>query len=94
MSARVMRRILVDSARARGNEKRGGGVAKVSFDEALLVTEEPGQAENAVVLKLRVAPADLGKVIGRGGRTARALRTLVAAASARGRKRVLVDIVE
>ena len=43
MSARVMRRILVDSARARGNEKRGGGVVKVSFDEALLVTEEPGQ---------------------------------------------------
>ncbi len=43
MSARAMRRILVDSARARGNEKRGGGVARVSFDEALLVTEEPGQ---------------------------------------------------
>jgi RNA polymerase sigma-70 factor (ECF subfamily) len=43
MSARVMRRILVDSARARGNDKRGGGVAKVSFDEALIVSEEPGQ---------------------------------------------------
>ena len=43
MSARVMRRILVDSARARGNDKRGGGVAKVSFDEAVLVSEEPGQ---------------------------------------------------
>ena len=43
MSARVMRRILVDSARARGNDKRGGGVVKVSFDEALLVSEEPGQ---------------------------------------------------
>jgi RNA polymerase sigma factor (TIGR02999 family) len=43
MSARVMRRILVDSARARGNEKRGGDVVKVSFDEAILVSEEPGQ---------------------------------------------------
>jgi len=43
MSARMMRRILVDSARARGNEKRGGGVAKVSLDEGLLVTNEPGQ---------------------------------------------------
>jgi len=43
MSARVMRRILVDSARARGNEKRGGGAAKVSLDEAALVSEQPGQ---------------------------------------------------
>jgi RNA polymerase sigma factor (TIGR02999 family) len=41
MSARVMRRILVDSARARGSEKRGG-VPKVSFDEDLFVSEEPG----------------------------------------------------
>ena len=43
MSARVMRRILVDSARARGNEKRGGGVPKVSLDEGLLVSTQPGQ---------------------------------------------------
>jgi RNA polymerase sigma factor (TIGR02999 family) len=43
MSARVMRRILVDSARARGNEKRGGGVPKVSLDEGLLVSQQPGQ---------------------------------------------------
>jgi RNA polymerase sigma factor (TIGR02999 family) len=43
MSARVMRRILVDSARARGNGKRGGGVPKVSLDEGLLVSEQPGQ---------------------------------------------------
>jgi len=71
-------------------------VARALVDEPDLVqvTEEPGQADNAVVLKLRVAPADLGKVIGRGGRTARALRTLVAAAAARTRKRVLLDIVE
>ncbi|MGE3513175.1 MAG: sigma-70 family RNA polymerase sigma factor [Vicinamibacterales bacterium] len=37
MSARVMRRILVDSARARNNDKRGGGIPKVSFDNALRV---------------------------------------------------------
>ena len=43
MSARVMRRILVDSARARGNDKRGGGVAKVSIDEGLVVSKQPGQ---------------------------------------------------
>ena len=43
VSARVMRRILVDHARARHAEKRGGLAAKVSFDEALLVTDEPQQ---------------------------------------------------
>jgi RNA polymerase sigma-70 factor (ECF subfamily) len=42
MSARVMRRILVDSARARGNDKRGGGVRKVSFDEDLMGLPEAG----------------------------------------------------
>jgi RNA polymerase sigma factor (TIGR02999 family) len=42
MSARLMRRILVDHARARGYQKRGGGAEKVSFDEALLVSNEPG----------------------------------------------------
>jgi RNA polymerase sigma factor (TIGR02999 family) len=43
MSARVMRRILVDSARKRGYQKRGGGAQHVTLDEALLVSEEPGQ---------------------------------------------------
>ena len=43
VAARVMRRILVDHARARHSEKRGGHAAKVTFDEALVVTNEPGQ---------------------------------------------------
>jgi RNA polymerase sigma factor (TIGR02999 family) len=43
VSARVMRRILVDHARARNYQKRGGGAVKVSFDEALVVCDEPGQ---------------------------------------------------
>jgi RNA polymerase sigma factor (TIGR02999 family) len=42
MSARVMRRILVDFARARRQDKRGGGAARVSLDEALLVSRDPG----------------------------------------------------
>jgi len=42
MSARVMRRILVDSARARGNNKRGGGIRRVSFDEELMTLPEAG----------------------------------------------------
>ena len=42
VSARVMRRILVDHARARITQKRGGPVAAVTFDESLAVTSEPG----------------------------------------------------
>ncbi len=41
VSARVMRRILVDHARARRSQKRGGPAAKVTFDEALIVSSEP-----------------------------------------------------
>jgi RNA polymerase sigma-70 factor (ECF subfamily) len=43
MAARTMRRILVDFARARDNEKRGGTVVKISLDEALVVSSEPEQ---------------------------------------------------
>ena len=43
MASRVMRRILVDAARARGYQKRGGGAESVSLDEALLVSGEPRQ---------------------------------------------------
>jgi len=42
VSAQVMRRILVDHARSRQAQKRGGGAARVTFDEALLVVREPG----------------------------------------------------
>jgi RNA polymerase sigma factor (TIGR02999 family) len=43
MAARLMRRILVDHARARGYQKRGGGAARVTFDEAIEVSNEPRQ---------------------------------------------------
>jgi RNA polymerase sigma factor (TIGR02999 family) len=43
MASRVMRRILVDAARARHYQKRGGGAERVSLDEALLVSNEPAQ---------------------------------------------------
>jgi RNA polymerase sigma factor (TIGR02999 family) len=43
MASRVMRRILVDSARARRYQKRGGSTQKVSLDEALMVSTEPGR---------------------------------------------------
>jgi predicted RNA-binding protein YlqC (UPF0109 family) len=56
--------------------------------------EEFSEDDGTVVLELTVAEDDYGKVIGRGGRTANALRTVVKAAAVRENRRVLVDIVE
>jgi Predicted RNA-binding protein (contains KH domain) len=52
------------------------------------------EERQANVYELEVAESDLGKVIGRGGKTARALRTLVQAVAPRSRKRTLVEILE
>ena len=57
MSARMMRRILVDAARARGNDKRGGGVQKVTLDEAMLVTNEGGHGLAALDEALKALEA-------------------------------------
>jgi predicted RNA-binding protein YlqC (UPF0109 family) len=50
--------------------------------------------DGTIVLELRVAPEDTGKVIGRGGRTISALRTVVKASSVREGRRVLVDVID
>jgi predicted RNA-binding protein YlqC (UPF0109 family) len=52
------------------------------------------EEDGTLVIRLRVAPDDLGRVIGRGGRIARALRTLVRAGGAQGDRRVMFEIVE
>ena len=64
----------------------------VDDPEAVRVAEE--ERDDALVLVLRVAPDDVGKVIGRNGRIARALRTLVRASSGRDGRRVLVEIAD
>jgi uncharacterized protein len=56
--------------------------------------EDFAEDDGTVVLELSVAEDDYGKVIGRGGRTANALRTVVKAAAVRDGRRVLVDIVD
>jgi len=56
------------------------------------VTAEEG--DRGLVLRLRVDPEDMGRVIGRGGRTARALRTMVRAAGTRSGMSAFVEIVE
>jgi predicted RNA-binding protein YlqC (UPF0109 family) len=52
------------------------------------------EERQASVYELEVAESDLGKIIGRGGKTARALRTLVSQVAPRSRKRILVEILE
>ena len=65
----------------------------VSEPEAVSV-EEFTEDDGTVVLELSVAEDDYGRIIGRGGRTANALRTVVKAAAVRDQRRVLVDIVD
>ena len=59
-----------------------------------VVSVDEVEEDGALVIQLRVAMEDLGRVIGRGGRIARALRTLVRAGGAHGDRRVLLEIVE
>ncbi len=67
---------------------------------AKMLVEDPTQVEvrtveqpNCVTVELHVAPSDLGRVIGKNGRTVRAIRGLVRAAGARQGKRVILEIV-
>ena len=64
------------------------------MDDPDAVRVEQVERDGATVLELHVAPDDVGKVIGRQGRIARALRTIVRASAARSRRRVLLEIAE
>jgi len=63
-------------------------------DPDAVIVEEVEEVEGEVVLELEVAEGDLGRVIGRGGRVANALRTVMKAAAVREEKRVIVDIID
>ena len=69
-------------------------VAKALVDHPEEVTVTQIDEDATVVLELRVAPQDLGKVIGKQGRTARAIRTLLRAAGMKLRKRFVLEILE
>ena len=70
-------------------------LAKALVDEPDEVeVEQFEEDDGTVVLELAVAEDDYGKIIGRGGRTANALRTVVKATATREERRVLVDIVD
>lgn len=59
-----------------------------------VAVERFDEQDGSVLLELSVAQEDLGRIIGKGGRTANALRAVVRAAAVRDERRVLVDIVE
>jgi predicted RNA-binding protein YlqC (UPF0109 family) len=69
-------------------------IARALVQDTGAVEVEEIDTERDRVIKLRVAPADLGRVIGREGRTARAIRTVLGVASAREEKRAKLDIVD
>jgi len=69
-------------------------LAKSLVDQPDMVDVSEAENEGALVLELRVAQDDVGKVIGRQGRTIKAMRTLVHAAAIRTQKQVQLEIVE
>jgi predicted RNA-binding protein YlqC (UPF0109 family) len=69
-------------------------LARHLVDDPDAVEVEEVQREGTTVLQLRVAKDDVGKVIGRQGRIARALRALVRASGARSHQRVVLEILE
>ena len=64
----------------------------VDYPERVEVNEIPG--ERTVVYELKVGEGDLGKIIGKEGRTAKALRTIITAASMKAGKRAVLEILE
>lgn len=69
-------------------------IARALVDDSDAVEVQEIKAQQTLVLELRVAKEDLGKVIGKKGRTAQAMRTILSCASAKEQKRVILEIVE
>ena len=69
-------------------------IARALVDQPEKVQVREVEGEQTTVLELRVAPEDLGKVIGKQGKTARSIRTLLAAAGMKVRKRFVLEILE
>lgn len=68
-------------------------IAKSLVEDASAVSVEVVETDDVMTLKLHVAEGDMGKVIGKQGRIAKAIRTVIRSASAKIGKKVIVDIV-
>jgi predicted RNA-binding protein YlqC (UPF0109 family) len=71
-----------------------GYIARALVDQPDQVSVTEVEGNQTSVLELKVAKEDLGKVIGKQGRTARAMRTILSAASAKIKKRTVLEIIE
>lgn len=69
-------------------------IAKALVDKPDQVQVNAVEGEQVTVLELRVDPSDLGKVIGRQGRTAKSIRTILGAAGMKMKKRLTLEILE
>jgi predicted RNA-binding protein YlqC (UPF0109 family) len=69
-------------------------IAKYLVDNPDEVRVQEMEGEKTTVIELKVAPDDLGKVIGKQGRTARAMRTILSAAATKVNKRAVLEILE
>jgi predicted RNA-binding protein YlqC (UPF0109 family) len=69
-------------------------IAKALVDKPEAVVVNTIEGEQVTVLELKVDPADLGKVIGRQGRTAKSIRTILGAAGMKMKKRLTLEILE
>jgi hypothetical protein len=69
-------------------------IAKALVDKPEDVSVAEVEGERTTIYELRVAPSDLGKVIGKQGKTARAMRTLLSAAGTKVGKRCVLEILE
>lgn len=68
--------------------------ALVDDAEAVNVSERAGESANTTVIAVRVAESDMGKIIGREGRTVKAIRSVLFAASQKHRQRFVLEVVE
>ena len=69
-------------------------MARALVDSPEQVSVEAAEEDAALVLRLRAASADIGRVIGKQGRTAKAMRTLLHAIAARSKRRAILEILE
>ncbi len=69
-------------------------IAKALVDLPEDVQVKAVESESSIIIELHVAPSDVGKVIGKGGQTAKALRKILSAAATKLRKKSLLQIVE
>lgn len=68
-------------------------IAKSLVDDPSQVYVSEIEGENSVILELRVGPEDMGRIIGKGGRTVNAIRTLIRVLAAKQGKRVTLEVV-